>query len=60
MCAGMMPILVLVPGLMTPGQFGPMSRVFGFGQEVPHADHVEHRDALGDAMTTRSPPRRPP
>ncbi len=45
---GMMPILHL-PGEMTPGQFGPISRVLRALQELPGLHHVERRNAFGDA-----------
>ena len=50
----MMPILHS-PGVMTPGQFGPMSRVFEPLQRALHPHHVEHRNALGDADDERDP-----
>ncbi len=44
----MMPILHS-PGVMTPGQLGPMRCAFGFVvQERFDLDHVEHGDAFGD------------
>ena len=49
MSAGMMPALDL-PGLIRPGQFGPMMRVLlPFSMRVgPEDGRVVHRDALGD------------
>ena len=48
MWPGMMPILHS-PGVMTPGQLGPIRRVFEPLERALHLHHVEHRDALGDA-----------
>ncbi len=45
---GMMPILHS-PGVITPGQFGPISANIAAGQRGPHLQHVQHRNALGDA-----------
>ncbi len=54
MWPGMMPILH-ASGVMTPGQLGPMSRVFGALKRALHRHHVEDRDALGDAHDKRQP-----
>ena len=43
-----MPILH-ASGVMMPGQLGPIRRVLRTGQGALHADHVEHRNALGNA-----------
>ena len=45
---GMMPILHS-PGVMMPGQFGPMSRVADPLMHGLDLDHVEHRHAFRDA-----------
>ena len=47
-----MPILHL-PGEITPGQFGPISREFLPLQELPGLHHVDHRNAFGDADDQR-------
>ena len=47
-----MPILHS-PGVMTPGQLGPIRRDFEPAERALHLDHVEHRDALGDADDQR-------
>jgi hypothetical protein len=47
MWPGMMPILHW-PGVMTPGQLGPIRRD-GRPSMKRRTDHVEHGDALGDA-----------
>ncbi len=47
MWPGMMPIFAC-PGVMMPGQFGPISRAFGCRQEGLDAQHVGDRDPLGD------------
>jgi hypothetical protein len=53
MWPGMMPILHS-PGVMTPGQFGPISRDFRAAeQRALHLHHVEHRNAFGDADDQR-------
>ena len=55
-----MPILH-APGVMIPGQFGPMSRALGpcasrgCFEHAPHLDHVHDGDALGDAHDEREP-----
>ena len=51
MLPGMMPILHS-PGVSTPGQLGPISRDFD-RQRALDPDHVEHRNALGDADDQR-------
>jgi hypothetical protein len=38
---------------MTPGQFGPIRRDFDPSSFALDLDHVEHRDALGDADDER-------
>ena len=48
MWPGMMPILHS-PGVMTPGQFGPIRRVFEPLHVAFHRDHVHDRNAFGDA-----------
>ena len=48
MWPGMMPILHS-PGVMMPGQFGPISRASGVLEHGLHLHHVEHRNAFGDA-----------
>ncbi len=40
-------------GVITPGQFGPISRDFEPRQRALHLDHVEHRNAFGDADDQR-------
>ena len=35
-------------GVMTPGQFGPISVTLLRAHDVVDADHVEHRHAFGD------------
>ena len=52
MLPGMMPILH-APAVMTPGQLGPISREFEPLQRALHLDHVENRNALGDADNQR-------
>ena len=47
-----MPILHS-PGVMTPGQLGPIRRDLRAGERALHLHHVEHRDALGDADDQR-------
>ena len=49
----MMPILHS-PGVMTPGQFGPIRRDLRALQRALHLDHVEHRNAFGDADDQRN------
>jgi hypothetical protein len=57
---GMMPILHW-PGVMTPGQLGPTRRdVEPALERAAHLDHVDDRDALGDADDERRCPRRRP
>jgi hypothetical protein len=48
MWPGMMPILHW-PGVITPGQFGPISTASVGLQRGLDLDHVDHRDAFGDA-----------
>ena len=43
-----MPILHS-PGVITPGQFGPIEPALRRADVALHLDHVEHRHALGDA-----------
>ena len=52
MLPGMMPILHS-PAVITPGQFGPISRDFEPDERALHLDHVDHRDAFGDADDQR-------
>ena len=52
MLPGMMPILHS-PGVITPGQFGPISRDFEPDSARFTLHHVEHRNALGDADDQR-------
>ena len=52
MLPGMMPILHSL-GVSTPGQLGPISRDLEPVERALHLDHVEHRDALGDADDQR-------
>jgi hypothetical protein len=49
---GMMPILHS-SGVMTPGQFGPIRRDFDLSSTRLDLDHVEHRNAFGDADDER-------
>ena len=49
-----MPIFAL-PGEITPGQFGPISRDFDVLHDLPHLHHVQRRNALGDADDQRNP-----
>ncbi len=42
-----MPILHS-PGVMTPGQFGPIEHRLAALDDRVHADHIEHRHAFGD------------
>ena len=48
----MMPILHS-PGVMTPGQLGPISRVFEPDKRALDLHHILHRDAFGDAHDQR-------
>ena len=48
-----MPILAL-PGEMTPGQLGPISRDFEVLELGPDLDHVERGNALGDGDDQRN------
>ena len=56
---GMMPILHS-PGVMTPGQLGPIRRAPVRCQRGLDPQHVQHRDALGDADDQTRSRRRPP
>jgi hypothetical protein len=53
MLPGMMPILHS-PAVITPGQFGPISRDFGAAEVALDLDHVGDRDALSDADDERN------
>ena len=45
-CPGMMPILHL-PGVITPGQLGPISRVCGLVLQIrPHPHHIVALECL--------------
>jgi hypothetical protein len=48
MWPGMMPTLAS-PGVIRPGQLGPMSRVCVRVEKGAHLHHVHHGDAFGDA-----------
>ena len=52
MWPGMMPILHS-PGVITPGQLGPISRDLEPRQRALDLDHVQHRNAFGDADDQR-------
>ena len=49
----MMPILHS-PGVITPGQLGPISRDLLPRQGAFHFHHVQHRNAFGDADDERN------
>ena len=53
MLPGMMPILHSF-GVSTPGQFGPINRAFRARKRTLDLDHVEHRNAFGDADDQRN------
>ena len=54
--AGNDPDLRLARRVVMPGQFGPTSRTPCLLEDVVHAQHVEGRDALGDAEDQRRCP----
>ena len=56
----MMPTFASRPGVMMPGQLGPISRAPARADFALHAHLVERRDALGDAHDERRSPRRRP